>query len=148
MSVCCLVTIEGVLTTGDNLKTAMPVKLAKPFYDSFRSQFRMVALTKADQEIARWWLKREGLANWSTVLSWNQAMTWNDWRVDTVREFLANAWEVSYLIDPSRLVAEKVADMGVTALVPWYPTHHLGWQPEDQQRRSWEDVVSTVESRA
>ena len=148
MSICCLVTVEGVLTQGDNLKTAMPLKLARPFYDGLRSQFRMIALTKADQEIARWWLKREHFANWSAVLSWSQAMTWEDWRVDVVRDFLANAWEVSYYIDSSPVVANLVSELGVTALVPWYPAHRLGWQPEESVRRSWEQVVDTVESRA
>ena len=63
-----VVTIEGVLAAGDDLKTVQPTKQAKALYDGLHLTSNMIGLTRADQEIARWWLKREHLNDWSTVL--------------------------------------------------------------------------------
>lgn len=143
-----LIPVEGVLTQGADLKTAMPVKLARALYDGVRSQFRTVALTRADQGIARWWLKREQMHGWSAVLSWNQAMTWPAWKVDTVRDFLANGWEIAAYLDSDVEVARQVQEMGALVLIVGYPAHHLGWQPQDQPIRSWGSVVDTLEAKA
>lgn len=148
MSLAVLIPIEGVLTQHDDLKTAMPTPIARTLYDGMRSQFRTVALTKADQEIARWWVKRENMFGWSAVLSWNQAMDWETWKVNTVRDFLANGWEIAFYLDNNLSTANRVQEMGAPVLVVGYPAHHLGWQPADQGIRPWPDVVDTLETKA
>jgi hypothetical protein len=147
MSQVALITLEGTFASGPDLRQALPLKWSVPLYEAIRSQFRTVALTAADQEIARWWLRREGLADWSSVMCWNHVMTYEEWRIDMVREFLANAWEIGFLLDPDRGVTTAAQSMGVLTLNIGPPLVHPGWQPDDHMFRPWDDVVSTVESR-
>jgi hypothetical protein len=142
-----LITVEGVLAQGDDLKSALPYKWSIPLYEGIRSQFRTVALTRSDQETARWWLRREGLHSWSGVLTWNQFLSWEDWRIDQIRDFLANAWEIAFLLDNDRDVTTVAQSMGVLTLTIGRPLTHPGWKPEGHGFRSWDDVTGTVESR-
>ena len=145
MSHVALITVEHVLAHGDDLKTALPTKWCRPLYDAIRSQFRTVALTASDQETARWWLRREALASWSSVISWNHVMSYEDWRIDQVRDFLANAWEVAFLLDNDRDVTTVVQSMGVLTLNIGHPLVHPGWKPEGHLFRPWNEVSDTVE---
>ena len=147
MSQIALITVEGTLAAGEDLKTALPQKWAKPLYEAVRSQFRTVALARCDNEIARWWLRREGLADWSGVLTWSQAMSYEDWRIDQIREFLANAWEIAFLLDPDRDVTTVAQSMGVLTLTIGSPLVHPGWRAEGHSFQSWDQVVDTVETR-
>ena len=50
MSFISMISVEGVLAQGEDLKTTAPQKWARPLYDGIRSQFRTIAL---DSEFRR-----------------------------------------------------------------------------------------------
>lgn len=147
MSKVAIITVENVLAAGDDLRTAFPLPWATTLYDGIRSQSRTVALTRATDEIGRWWLNREGFANWSSVLSWNQSMSYEDWRIDVIRDFLANGWEIDFFYDPDPDVAIIARSMGVLTMYLGAPLQRPGFKPDDTSFRSWDDVVSTVDPR-
>ena len=143
-----LITVEGVLAAGEDLRSASPTKWAKPLYDAVRSQFRTIALTRSEQEIARWWLRREALPDWTAVLCWNSALlSYEEWKLDVVRDFLANAWDIAFLLDPDRDVTTMAQSMGVLTFTLGHPLHHPGWKPENHQFKTWQEVTSTVDVR-
>jgi hypothetical protein len=97
----------------------------------------------ADQDTARWWLNREGLADWSAVLSWNSSiMTYPDWCVDQVREFLTNAWEMAFLLTNDPGVASRVNALGVLTLSIGTPDHPPGWKADDSTFTPWEELTN------
>src|SRR6185503_3154035 len=131
---------ERVLAAGDDLKTALPLKWAKPLYEGIRASYHTVALTRATDEIARWWLGREGLGNWSAILSSStSAMSFEDWRVDQVRDFLANAWDIGFVLDYDTAVIQRVRELGVLTFTIGPPDHHPGFKT-DQGFKPWADV--------
>lgn len=140
-------TVENVLTLGDDLRQVTATKLAKPFYDAMRSQFNTIAMTAASEEIARWWLKRERLHNWGLVSAWpRDALSYQSWRIDQVRSFLSDGWELGLYIDADEAVLDHVADLGVATLQMSYPAKAVGWKdPEMSAPRSWEVLAATVE---
>jgi hypothetical protein len=111
------------------------------------SQFRTVALTRSDQTIAHWWLRREALDGWSSVLSWNNVMTYQEWRIAQVREFLANGWEIAFLLDNNPSVIHAASEMGVLTLQIGLPKHWPGWKAEDEAPfQPWDEIQSKVEA--
>ena len=147
MSEIALITIEGVLAAGEDLRTAPPFRWAKPMYDALRTQWRTIALTRADHELARWWLNREMLPGWSSVHAWNTPMSYEDWRVDQVRDFLANGFDLAFLLDNDRDVTTVVQSMGVLTLSIGPPLVHPGWRPEDHHYRAWTTISDTLETQ-
>ena len=138
-----LICIENVLARGEDLKTAQPVKTAKAMYDGLRSQNNCVGLTRADPDIAAWWLKREHLDHWASVLSYpDNAVTWDHWRVDQVRGFLAEGWEIFAYVDTVSYVIDQVREMGVTTMCVSYPHQPVGWK-DVAAPREWANVVGT-----
>ena len=139
--------IENVLAHGDDLRQVTATKLAKPLYDAVRSQFNTIALTKADEEIARWWLKRERLHNWGLVSAWPQDLLgFNQWRIDQVRFFLSDGWEIGLYFDSEDMVLAHVSELGVATMKMSYPAKAVGWKdPEMSAPRSWEVLAATVE---
>jgi hypothetical protein len=136
-----LIVVEDVLAREGSLKTAFSHNYAKPLYAAIRSQFRTVALTQADQDIARWWLNREGMGDWSSVLSWNSSiMSFPDWCVDQVREFLTNAWEIAFLLTNDSKVAMRANELGVLTLSLGSPEHPPGWRSDDTTFTPWEEL--------
>ena len=136
-----LIPVENVLADGEDLKTAFAHKWAKGLYDSLHTGFRTVALAKADQELARWWLGRNEFHGWSSVLSWSTSvLTYDSWLRDTVRDFLANAWEVAFFVTTDPQVAQDVHDLGVKSLMVGTPFRRPGWKAEDENFVPWEDL--------
>ena len=142
-----LITVEGVLAQGEDLKNAAPQKWARPLYDGIRSQFRTIALTRAPEELARWWLNRERLSNWSGVLCWNNPMSYEAWVIDQVREFLANGWDMAFLLTSNTDIATVVQGMGVLTLMVGTPIHPPGWRADDTGFRPWDQLVDTLDPR-
>jgi hypothetical protein len=149
MATMALVTVEGVLTKSDDLRSAMPTKWAKALYDGLRSQANIVVLTRADTSVAQWWLKREHLNGWSGIHVYplGSNTTWEHWRLDKLRGFLAEGWEVFAFVDGSLDLIEAARDMGVMGIYIAYPSMPPGWQ-ETTAPRAWTDIVATVESTA
>ena len=140
-----VIVVEGVLARGDDLRNAAPTKIAKPLYDGLHWTSNMIGLTMANQEIVRWWLKREHLNDWSSVLSYpGAALTWEQWRVDQMRGFLAEGWEVFAYIDMDGPVLDEVRALGVTTMSLSFPEQAPGWK-EVAAPRAWSDVVTTLD---
>lgn len=142
-----LITVEGVLAQGEDLKNAAPQKWARPLYDGIRSQFRTIALTRAPEELARWWLNRERLTQWSGVLCWNNPMSYEAWVVDQVREFLANGWDMAFLLTSNLEIATVAQGMGVLTLTVGTPVHPPGWRADDTSFQPWDQLVDTLDPR-
>src|SRR5262245_48263408 len=113
-----------------------------------RSQFNVVLFTRADHEIARWWLRREALASYSQVLCWQEGVfDYPSWRIDQMRQILADGWEVGFYLDANPDVIKTVGDMGVITLTVAYPGMHVGWRASTTTvPRAWSEVVDTVEA--
>lgn len=142
-----MITIEGVLSEGPDLKSSAPHKWSKPLYEALHTSYRTVALSSNDQAITRWWLRREHFADWSAVLCSNGVMSYEDWRIDQIRDFQANGWEIAFLLDPDPDVAIIAQSMGVLTLKLGRPLHPPGWKPDDQAFRPWVEVADTLEAR-
>lgn len=139
-----LICVEGVLAQGQDLRSAQPQKWSIPLYTALRSQYRTCALTRADQELARWWLRKEGFPDWSAVLSWNGVAEYEDWVVDQVREFLANGWELAFLLTNDVSVSHRANDLGVLTLSIGSPTRLPGWKAEDETYTPWDQLESRI----
>jgi hypothetical protein len=140
-----VVVVEGVLARGDDLRNAQPTKIAKALYDGLKLTNNMIGLTRADPEIVKWWLKREHLNGWSSVLAYpDNVHTWDHWRIDQMRGFLADGWEVFAYIDTNGYVCDEVRAMGITTMALSYPAMPPGWK-EAAVPRAWSDVVSTID---
>ena len=143
-------TIEGVLAHGDDLRVARSYKQARPFWSAFRSEFQMVGLTRAPLEVARWWLRNEGMydRNWASIQCWSSdtsLFSWENWRFHEVRDLLASGYEIATVLEHSSNVAEMVHSLQVPVMLVSYPAKALGWQdPDNTAPRPWADVASTV----
>jgi hypothetical protein len=140
-----LINIDDVFARGEDLRTAAPTKNAKALYDGFRSQHNAIGFTRASEDIVKWWLKREHLDQWSAVMSYpDNALTWDEWRIDRLRDFLAQGWEVFAFVDTSPEVVESAIAMGVTGIRVGYPHMPVGWK-EVSAPRAWTDVVTSMD---
>jgi len=142
-----LISLEGVLANGDDLRSAAVHRWTRPLYDGIRSQFRTVALTASDQTIARGWLTRENLHGWTAVMSSSLSiMSYGDWKIDQIREFQANGWEIAFLLDVDQAVTVVAQSMGVLTLTIGLPLHWPGWKADDTSIRPWNEISDTVET--
>ena len=151
MNCVALIVVEGTLAQQADLRSSPPTKWARPLYDGIRSQFRTVILSSCPESLTRSWLQRENIGGVTAVLSWQQVGEYGAWKVDQVRDFLANAWDIAFFMDQDPRVTAKVQDMGVLTLTMGQPTHFPGWQEaaDDGLRRGfqpWSQRVDTVES--
>ena len=147
MSAIAVITIEGVLARGDDLRNAQPTKQAAQLFAGLRSQSNVAAFTRADPEIANWWLKREHFNDWAMVQAYpsTSAFTYEGWRLDQLRSFLAEGWEIFAFIDRSPDLVEEAVKLGVTGICVSYPHTQPGWK-EVAAPRAWSDVAATVDT--
>jgi len=138
------IAVEGVLAAGEDLRTAPPTKWGRALYEGLAVNFRTIAFTKADPDIAQWWLKREGLTGWAAVMSQEPYLEFPAWKVRQVEEFLAEGWEVGLMLDVDREVLERVTELGVLTLTVSYPTIKVGWKQHETSPRPWADVSGTL----
>lgn len=147
-----VITVEGVLTRSDDLRNAQPTKWAKTLYEGWRSQTNTVALTRSDPTLAAWWFRREHMLDWSDIHTYVQPeathFTWERWRYEKIREFLADGWEIHAYVDTSLDIVEAVRDLGVMGIHIAYPTMAVGYREDQPVPRAWNDVVSTMETPA
>ena len=139
-----VISVEGVLAAGDDLRKVPPTKWARPLYDAVRSQFRTIAFTQAEPEIAQWWLKRESLNDWAAVLIQEPYLEYPAWKVRQIEDFLAEGWDVGLMIDVDDEVLSRVSELGVLTLKMSYPANKVGWKPHETSPRPWTDVSSTL----
>lgn len=139
-----VMTVEGVLAQGDDLRNAPPTKWARALYDGARSQFRMIAFTAADPDLAEWWLKREFLNDWAAVMTQEPYLEYPAWKVKQVEEFLAEGWDIGWVMDVDQQVLSSVNELGVLTLTVSYPANRVGWKAHSSEPRSWADVSGTL----
>lgn len=138
----CVVPIEGVLSDLADLRAAQPQRWARPLVDSFSSQFRMIALTGADPEVADWWLRREMLRGWAGVLTQPDGYnSFAHWMVRQVEEFQAESWEIGLVLGTDQVVLEEISQLGVVTMCLRYPTNRIGWREPGTPIREWTNVV-------
>ena len=140
--------IANTFSTGP-LKTAAGYRGARPLYEALRQGYQLVGLTQSPPEICRWWLRREHMSEWAQILhhdpdSWPD---YSDWKVQQVRDHLADGWEIAFYLDNDWRALEQVHDLGVTTMRIDHAVVRPGWRdPETTAPRAWADVASTVES--
>ena len=139
-----IIPIEGVLANGEDLRTAPPTKWGRAFYEGLVVNFRTIAFTQADPEIAAWWLKRETITGWAAVMTQEPYLDYPDWKVRQVQDFLAEGWEVGIMLDTDPEVLERVSELGVLTLKVSYPSMRTGWKQHETSPRPWNDVSSTL----
>lgn len=141
MTPICVIPIEGVLASDDDLRKAQPTRWSRPLYDSLHTEYRMIALTGNPVDTAQWWLQREMMKDWAGVMTKPDAFNrFDDWKVRQVEDFLAEGWEVGLFIDTQAWVCEEVGRLGVVTMKLSYPMSHVGWKQPDQPLRSWEEI--------
>ena len=141
-----LIAIEGVLSKAHDLRSAPAQRWARPLYEGIRSQYRTVGFTAGPTLTAKSWLHQQNMGGWSAVLGNDTIMGYQDWKIEQVRDFLANAWEVAFLLDCEPSVCARAQQMGVLTLGIGFPVHWVGWKPDDYAYQPWESLADTVES--
>jgi hypothetical protein len=143
-----VVTVEGVLSQEPDLRTAKPTKWCKPLYEAMRSQFSVMLLTSTEHSIARWWFRQQAISQWSSLQIWPSKglFDYAEWRIDQIRSYLADGWEISFYLDIDPYVLHKVGEMGLMTLSVSYPDKPPGWRDVHQTTpRPWSRVVDTVD---
>jgi hypothetical protein len=145
-----VISIENSLSQGPDLRSAAAYRASRPFYEALKGAYQLVGLTTATEEIARWWLKREHMAEWALLRYWNEATSPFDhleWKVQEVREFLSSGWEISFYVDSDWSPLMKVLQLGVSTLRIEHSHVVPGWRdPETTAPRPWSDIAATVEA--
>lgn len=143
-----LVVIEGVLSNGDDLRSAPPQKGALQLHESLKLHSNCVALTRTSEEVARWWLKREHLSEWSSVVPYPgiRGLDFFEWKLDQLRAYLAEGWEMFAYVDNDPRATDVAAGMGVRSMLITYPNHPVGFREADTPPRSWDSIVSTLDA--
>ena len=138
------IALEGVLAGGDDLRRAPPTKWGRMLYEGLVVNFRTIAFTRADPDVAAWWLKREMLTGWAAVMTQEPYLDYPAWKVRQVEEFLAEGWEVGLMLDVDAEVLKAVSELGVLTLLASYPTIQVGWKSHETSPRPWADVSGTL----
>ena len=148
-----IVSIEHVLANGGDLRSIAAYRGSKLFYDALFSQYHLIGLTAASEEIATWWLKRERMSKWARVYAANvietgmTGMEWKEWKLMQVRTFLAEGWEIAFYIDKETAgPIKQVHELGVTTMEFNHAIVNPGWRdPALAAPRAWEDLALTSE---
>lgn len=143
-----VVSIENTFAQGPDLRTAAAYRSARPLYEVLKGGYQLIGLTTAPPDIARWWLKREHMAEWSNLRFYDPRTTpleYLDWKVDELREFLASGWEIAFYIDSDWTPLMKAIALGVSTLRIEHAQRVPGFRdPEEMTPRAWSDVASTL----
>jgi hypothetical protein len=143
-----IINVEHVLAHGGDLRSIASYRGASILYDAFASQYQVIAMTMANEEIARWWLKRERMPKWARIAAADvlgnnmTTMDYREWQVQQVRATLAASWEIAFYVDTPFGPNEKIHQMGVNTLVVNRTQIIPGWQnPEQGAPRAWDTLV-------
>ena len=136
-----VLTVEGVLSQTDDLKTSQPTSWARQVYMALKHEYRLILLTKADDELARWWLDREFMGDFALLNQYVALMAYPDWRIDQVRQLLADGYEVSMVYDTDDHVIHGVNKLGVPGMRVSPALQRTGWRHHTTEVQPWGDVV-------
>lgn len=145
-----IINVEHVLAHGGDLRSIASYRGATVFYEAIASQYQVIAFTMAEEEIAKWWLKRERMPRWARIVAadvvGNQmtAADYRDWQIMQVRATLAAGFEIAFYIDSEIGAHEKIHEMGVNTLIIHRNQIIPGWRNlEAASPRAWDTVVSS-----
>ena len=136
-----ILSIEGVLAQTDDLKTSQPTSWARQLYRALKSEYRLILLTQADEELARWWLDKEFMSDFALISTYVALMSYPDWKVDQVRQFLADNFEVGMVYDDDDQVIHGVNKLGVPGMRVSPALQRTGWRHHTTEVQPWGDVV-------
>lgn len=136
-----ILSIEGVLSQTDDLKTSQPTAWARQLYRALKTEYRLILLTKADEELARWWLTKEFMSDFALISPYVALMSYPDWKTDQVRQFLADGFEVGVVYDDDDRVIHEVNLLGVAGMRVSPATQRSGWRHHTTEVQPWGDVV-------
>ncbi len=138
-------TVEGVLAKTEDLKSSPPTKWARSLYNGLRGDNSLALLTRTDVDTCVWWLKREHMSGYARVIPWNSSTSWEEWKLDQVRDTLAAGWEVFAFVDSDAHLVNEVTRMGVAGICVSYPHIAPGWK-EVAAPRDWSAIVTTMDA--
>lgn len=133
--------IEGVLSQTADLKTSQPTKWASLLYDALKREYRLILFSGADEAETRWWLGKEFFDDFSLLVSYVPTMSYSDWKIDQVRQMLADGWEFGLVYDTDDRVIHEVNQLGVAGMRVSPPLQRSGWRDHTTEVRPWGDVV-------
>ena len=142
-----LITIEGVLSVGEDLRTSFSNNWTRPLYDSLRTQYRVVLLTGSEEEVARQWCEQEFVKEYAFIDPHVAIMDYPSWRADRIRHYLSESWDVSMVVDTHDLVIEAARQNGVMSMKLTPPSLRRGWKATEEEVRPWDQVAGTVRTR-
>jgi hypothetical protein len=136
-----VITVEGVLSQHDDLKTSQPTAWANQLYQALKHEYRVILFCRADEPEARWWLSKEFFDDFSLLVPYVPLMSYPAWRVDQVRQFLADGYEFGLVYDTDDQVIHEVNNLGVPGMRVSPPLQRTGWRDHTTEVRPWGDVV-------
>lgn len=136
-----IIAVEGVLSMTDDLKTSQPTPWARQLYQALKHEYRVILLTKAEEPEARWWLSKEFFNDYAILSSYVAFMPYPEWRVDQVREMLADGYEIGMVYDTEDVVIHGVNLLGVPGMRVSPASQRTGWRDHTTEVRAWGDVV-------
>ena len=139
----CIVEIQATFAVGD-MKIGQARRGAKVLYEALRSQYQMVAMSSQPDEITRWWLRTNHMAEWSLIKTWDREIwgVYTEWQEHVVADFLASGWEIGMFIDSYDGVIGSVQRMHVPTMQVSYPEVGPGFYDPEKPPRSWATVAS------
>jgi hypothetical protein len=143
-----VVAIENTFAQGPDLRTAASYRSARPLYEVLKGGYQLIGLSSALPDIARWWLKREHMAEWANLRCYDPNSTplsYMDWRVDELREFLASGFEIAFYLDSDWTPLMKAIALGVSTLRIEHAQRVPGFRdPEELAPRAWASLATNV----
>lgn len=145
-----IVCLEGVMVDGSDLKASPPTKHGSLLYAALKGQYQTLFLsTNPSHELARAWLKREGVTGYGTVFCRpeNTILDPVDWKVSKIREMQSEGWPVMLYLDSDPASIRAAFLEGVpTALIASPRYGRPEWRPDAERAiRPWDSLVDTLE---
>jgi len=133
--------VEGVLAQTADLKTSQPTAWGHQLYRALKHEYRLILLSGADEAETRWWLSKEFFDDFSLLATYVPIMSYSDWRIDQVRQMLADGWEFGVVYDTDDRVIHEVNQLGVPGMRVSPALQRSGWRDHTTEVRAWGDVV-------
>jgi hypothetical protein len=93
------------------------------------------------------WFTSDQAKDYGFIDSHVAIMDYPTWRVDRIRHYLSEGWEVSTVVDTHDLVIESARQLGVMTMKVTPPALRRGWKPQFEEVKPWDEVASTVRVR-
>ena len=136
-----VITVEGVLSQTSDFKSSQPTKWGMQLYQALKHEYRVILLSGADEAETRWWLSKEFFDDFSLLSTYVPLMSYPQWRIDQVRQMLADGWEFGVVYDTDDEVIHGVNQLGVPGMRVSPPLQRTGWRDHTTEVRAWGDVV-------